>query len=81
MKQAEIKMLFDAGGVQNPVIAHTVMNDKWMMMVDIKKRDKKEVTTTVLESKRGKTREFSTVEAAVKLLNEIGFRELTVRIA
>lgn len=82
MKQAQLKMLFDSGAVKNPVITHAVMSEKWQMMFDVveKKEGSKAVTTTVvLESKRGNTREFSTVEAAIKLLKEMGFATVSVK--
>lgn len=82
MKQAALKMLFDTGAVKNPVIAHAVMSEKWQLMFDVveKKENQKAVTTTVvLESKRGNTRVFSTVEAAIKLLREVGCAEASIK--
>lgn len=76
MKQAQIKLLFDVGHIKKPVITHSMMSEKWQLMFDVK--EKKQDSTVVLESKRGKVREFATIEAAVRLLQEIGFKSVNV---
>lgn len=76
MKQAQIKLLFDVGHIKKPVITHSMMSQKWQLMFDVK--EKKQERTVVLESKRGKVRQFSTIEAAIKLLEDIGFKSVNI---
>jgi len=68
MKQAQIKMLHEAGAVSNPTITRTILGKKWQLMFDIKAATGK--TTVVLYTKRGKPREFSSLNAVIKTLDE-----------
>lgn len=76
MNLQQIRTAFEAGGVTNPIITHSMMNDKWEVMFDV--RQKENINTVVLISKRGKTREFRTIEAVISVLEELGFKTVTV---
>lgn len=76
MKLAQIKLLFDVGSIKKPVITHSMMSEKWQLMFDVERE--KNDSTVVLESKRGHVREFATIEAAIKLLQDIGFKSANV---
>lgn len=76
MNLQQIRIAFEAGGVTNPVITHSMMSDKWEVMFDV--RQKENINTVVLISKRGKTREFRTIEAVISVLEELGFKSVSI---
>lgn len=70
------KRLFSAGALKSPLIVREPMTaDKWIIQMEVKQ----EVwITTTLENRRGAVREFASIEAAIKTLNDIGFKTASI---
>lgn len=78
MKQAQLQTLCSAGAVKNASIVHAMLSDKWNLQLDVKNNSGEE--TVVLHSKRGAVRDFSSIEATLKTIKEIGLREARIII-
>ncbi|MEE9356621.1 MAG: hypothetical protein V3U75_13610 [Methylococcaceae bacterium] len=78
MKQAQLQSLCSAGAVSNASIVHAMLSEKWNLQLDVKQNGKTE--TIVLHSKRGKVRDFSSIEATLKTIKEIGLGEARIVI-
>ena len=71
IKQAEL--LFQAGVLQVPVIKKDDAGDGWIVSLEGTHK-----LTPELETARGGTRTFKTLDAAVGILFEIGFSEIKI---
>ena len=71
IKQAEL--LFQAGVLQVPVIKKSAVADGWTVTLEGTHN-----LTPELETARGGTRIFKTLDAAVGVLFETGFGEITI---
>jgi hypothetical protein len=71
IKEAEI--LMQAGVLSTPVIKKHNLEDGWMVTLDGKHK-----MNPALETARGQVRVFKRLDAAVGVLFELGFTEITV---
>jgi hypothetical protein len=67
------RLLFKSGALKEPTAVHAPINeDKFMLMMEIKQETG--WATAHLVSKRGKIREFPSLEAAKTTVESIGFK-------
>jgi hypothetical protein len=78
MKQAQLQSLCNAGAVSNASIVHAMLSEKWNLQLDVKQNGKPE--TLVLHAKRGKVRDFASIEATLKTIKEIGLGQARILI-
>lgn len=71
LKEAEL--LFQAGALDVPVITPHESGDGWIVTLNGKHK-----LNPMLETARGQTRVFKRLDAAVGVLFEIGFAEITI---
>lgn len=70
------KRLFSADALKNAAVVPEPMKEgKWIIQMEA--RQDIWVTTT-LENRRGSVREFSSIEAAIKTLGDIGFKKAAI---
>lgn len=72
IKEAEI--LFQAGALDVPVIKQHESGEGWIVTLDGKHK-----LNPMLETARGQVRVFKRLDAAVGVLFEVGFCELTIK--
>lgn len=78
MKVETIKTLFKAKAIKNVRITPAVMKkDKWNLQFEAHQDLWK---TEVLTSRRGKVREFASIEATINVLKDIGIKETTIQV-
>lgn len=75
MKLQEAKSLFTAGALKSPAIVPAPMREAWHVQASANRGAWKAEN---LVAKSGKVREFKTVEAALRLLSEIGFKQASI---
>lgn len=77
MKLDTARQLFQAKAVRNPeIVPHALKAGRWLIQFEANKSVWQHVT---LESRRGAVREFASLEAAGKMVQEIGFKSALVR--
>jgi hypothetical protein len=69
----EAELLFQAGALKAPVIKKHDLEDGWVVTLDGKHK-----MNPALETARGHVRVFKRLDAAVGVLFELGFTEITV---
>ena len=75
MKLQEARSLFKAGALKSPAIVPAPMREAWQIQASANRGTWQ---TENLIAKSGKVREFRTIEAAVSVLSDIGFRSASV---
>jgi len=76
MKEAELKIRFDAGGLTGAVVTPEPMGGGWCLSVS----EKGSGAVAVVERKRGGHRVFKTVDAATRTARIIGFSVVEVNL-
>jgi len=69
----EIKMLFDNGALRDAAVSRAVMLDGWCVSFGRVGRE-----SVTLDTQRGSVRVFKTADAALAVIDEIGFRTALV---
>ncbi len=78
MKVEKMKTLLKAKAIRNVRITPAVMKaDKWNLQFEAHQDLWK---TEVLESRRGKVRDFSSIEAVINVLKDVGIKETTIQV-
>ena len=78
MKIDTIKTLFKAKAIRNVRITPAVMKEgKWNLQFEAHQDLWK---TEVLTSRRGKVRDFASIEAALNVLKDVGIKETTIQV-
>ncbi len=75
MKLVESKVLFSAGGLKSPRAVRAPMIDGWLLQFEV---NRGRWVTESLIAKSGKVRIFKRVEAAISVLDDIGFSDITI---
>lgn len=75
MKLQPARELFTAGELKEAKVVPAPMSDAWMIQIGVNRGT---WTIEMLESKAGNMREFRTVEAAIAVLSDIGFKQSTI---
>jgi len=73
MNSKEAEILFQAGVLKPPVIKHYALDAGWVVTLEGKHK-----LNPTLETARGQTRVFKRLDAAVGVLFDIGFGEITI---
>ena len=78
MKLAEMKMLCKTGSASNPLISRTKSGKKWLLTLDVSTLTTKTIIT--LHTKRGKPREFSSLDGMINTLDALGIDKASIQI-
>ena len=78
MKVETMKTLFRANAIRGVRITPSVMKEsKWNLQFEANQDLWK---TEVLESRRGRVRDFASIEAVINVLKDVGVKETTIQV-